>query len=79
MERFVFSNEARALAMLDHLKDAIRTYGVVTRCDVKQLYGITPNRIDEDWGWSDLDNASIGSGELEGEVVLCLPKPFRIA
>ena len=79
MERFVFSNEGRALAMLDNLKDIINKYGVATVSDAKTLYGIPAKETDKDRGWINLDNASIGSGELEGEVVLCLPKPFPIA
>jgi len=78
MERYIFSNEARAQVCLDQLNELIEIYGVATRADLKSIYGLIPNELDKKYGWIDLSGASIAAGPLENEVTLELPRSFRI-
>jgi hypothetical protein len=78
MERYVFPNKARAEAALDHLKQIMKTYGVVTRADVKTIHGTEPNDKDEDYGWITLDCAVIETDMIEMQHVLALPNALPI-
>lgn len=76
MERFVFTNKARAEVTLKHMNDLIDLYGVASRADMLDLYGLMPGSRDSKFGWTDLSDATIG---YEGdEVILCLPKALRL-
>lgn len=74
MERYIFSNRARAEAVLGFLKELIGTYGCASRYDLLDQYGLIPKPIDKDFGWTNLDNALIESGVIGDEAVLVLPK-----
>jgi hypothetical protein len=69
----IFSDKAAAKDALDTMIEYIEEYG---RCSVNVLYGmigITGDSVDEDWGWTDLSNASIRP--YRKDWVLNLPRP----
>lgn len=78
MERFVYPNRARAEVALEQMKQLIDLYGVASRADMKDIYGMIPAPIDQKFGWNDLSNATIGPGEIGDEIILTLPRAVRI-
>lgn len=78
MERYVFSNKARAEVALAQMKQLIEWYGVASRADMKDIYGMLPTPEDQNFGWNDLDNAIIESDVFEGQFVLALPRAVRL-
>lgn len=78
MERYVFPNKGRAEAALAQMKQLINWYGVATRADMNDIHGTLPKPEDQRFGWIDLGDATIGPGEIGGEIVLSLPRALRI-
>lgn len=78
MERFVFSNKARAEVALTQMKQLIEWYGVASRADMKDIHGTLPTPEDKRFGWNDLSNAIIESDVIEQQFVLALPKAVRL-
>ena len=80
MERYIFKNKGRAAWVLQQLNDLIQVYGVATRRDLKELYGLKPEIRDNIFGWTNLDNALIETiNDIgEEEYALALPQAFRI-
>lgn len=78
MERFVFTNKARAEVALEQMNQLIDLYGVASRADMLHIYGITPKPEDQKFGWTDLSNAYIESDLRTLEFVLGLPRALRL-
>ena len=78
MERYVFSNKTRAEVALTQLNQLIEWYGVASRADMKDIYGITPNERDQIFGWNDLSNAAIEFDVTIDQFVLVLPRAVRL-
>ena len=78
MERYVFSNRARAEVALAQMKQLIEWYGVASRADMKDIHGTLPTSDDQRFGWNDLSNAIIESDIFEGQFVLALPRAVRL-
>lgn len=79
MERYVFSNKARAETALAQMNQLIKWYGVASRADMKDIYGITPKEEDQKFGRNDLSNATIESDDaFDYQFVLALPKAVRL-
>lgn len=76
--RFVFPNEGRAQAALDQMNRLIEWYGVASRADMMDIHGTTPRPEDQKFGWNDLSNATISPDDLEGAVILTLPRALRL-
>ena len=78
MERYVFSNEARAEVALKQMNQIIELYGVATRADMKNIYGIASTEEDKHFGWTDLSKAIFEVEHVNFEVVLALPHALRL-
>lgn len=78
MERYVFSNVARAEVALKQMNQLIEWYGVASRADMKDIYGITPTEEDQHFGWTDLSKATIEDDPANCEAVLALPHAIRL-
>ena len=72
----VISSRDEAYDVLDKLKDVIEIYEVATVGDLYSLVGITIDAVDENWGWHNLDRATVVR-DRQG-FYLDLPKPENL-
>lgn len=72
----VLPTKRDAQSVLERMQDVVDSYDVVTVRDLKELLGIKPNHIDNNWGWvylNDVDIRQVREGYL-----LRFPSPDQI-
>lgn len=76
-EDYVLRSRQETLDVLDQLRDQIENYGWTSLADFFDLVGIDTNYTDNNYGWSDLSNATITVAR--GGYTLRLPRlePLR--
>lgn len=62
---------------IESLRAYLEQYGSVTRSDLMQAVGLTPNFVDEKWGWYDLSSA-MATRTRSGGYKLDLPDAVEI-
>lgn len=65
-----------AFAVLEKMQDIIDAYDVVSVSDFKELTGYTPTSVDNDWGWTYLNDADVR--EVREGYLIRLPNPDHI-
>lgn len=58
-DEIILDNRGEAEAVLDGMYDVLDTYGMVRVADFYDLVGVTGNYTDNNYGWTNLQNASI--------------------
>lgn len=58
-DEVILDSREEANDVLEALDDAIKEFGVATVADLYDLVGITGNWADNQWGWTDLREASV--------------------
>lgn len=58
-DEIILDNRGEAEAVLDGMFDVLDTYGMVRVADFYDLVGVTGNYTDNNYGWTNLSNASI--------------------
>ena len=73
----LFDERADAVRVLDELKDQIDVYSRASVYDLYDAAGLSCDYTWKNWGWYDLDSASV-MRTREGDFVINLPKPIVI-
>lgn len=76
IDEVVFTTRVDAVNVLAGLRSDIEDYGTATVGSFKELAGIDVEITDHNYGWTNLDNARVGSAR--GGYVLVLPKTVYI-
>lgn len=75
-EPLEFDRRADAEDVLSQLKAIIRQYGIASVSDYYQTAGIRPRTTDENYGWTNINNAYV---KMVGDkFTIILPKPLPI-
>ena len=68
---YVMNSRQEALDVLDYLRENLENYGLVTLADFFDLIGIESQYVDNNYGWTDLENVTIVP--VRGGYTLSLP------
>ncbi len=74
----VIENRNEALTVLDRLRSMVDQYGLVSVSEYYQLLGMTPQHVDENYGWNNLDTVVVQRDRNGNGYILTLPAPSEI-
>ena len=76
MELIILETREEALAVLDALMARVERFGRASKADLNDLLGITGEFTDQNWGWTNLDQA--GVSQSRDGYLLDFPDPIDI-
>lgn len=76
VDDIVLPTKRDAQTILERMQDVLDSYDVVTVSDLKELLGIKPQHIDNNWGWMYLQDVDIR--QVREGYLLRFPSPDQI-
>lgn len=77
MDKIIVATRAQAENILQQMYSLLDQYEVVTVADFYSMADITPNHVDQEWGWTDLKGSMVRQVRDGFEIALISPKPLN--